>query len=115
MSWCPFSPHSLFGSLQEERVQDADSVWRQQQAHQQHSCTLDECFQSYTKEEQVLPCGPLLGWEGDSLPCGGLTVCHRGFMVLVSSFPAGPGRCMEMPPLQSPPAGHGEAEFVDPA
>ena len=25
---------------QEERVQDADSVRRQQQAHQQHSCTL---------------------------------------------------------------------------
>ncbi|XP_066120342.1 ubiquitin carboxyl-terminal hydrolase 43 isoform X1 [Saccopteryx bilineata] len=43
----------LFGSLQEERVQDADSVWRQQQAHQQHSCTLDECFQFYTKEEQL--------------------------------------------------------------
>lgn len=47
------SPRSLFGGLQRERVQDADSVWRQQQAHQQHSCTLDECFQFYTKEEQV--------------------------------------------------------------
>lgn len=46
---------SLFGSLREEQVQDADSVWRQQQAHRQHSCTLDECFQFYTKEEQVLP------------------------------------------------------------
>lgn len=52
---CPLIPSSLFGSLQEERVQDADSVWRQQQAHQQPSCTLDECFQSYTKEEQVCP------------------------------------------------------------
>uniref|UniRef100_A0A8C5IEV8 ubiquitinyl hydrolase 1 n=1 Tax=Junco hyemalis TaxID=40217 RepID=A0A8C5IEV8_JUNHY len=29
---------------------------RQQQAHgQQHSCTLDECFQLYTKEEQLAP------------------------------------------------------------
>lgn len=67
------SPCSLFGSPQEERVQDADSVRRQQQAHQQHSCTLDECFQFYTKEEQVPPWGsapwldggvpgPISGW-----------------------------------------------------
>uniref|UniRef100_A0A8C9FG86 ubiquitinyl hydrolase 1 n=1 Tax=Pavo cristatus TaxID=9049 RepID=A0A8C9FG86_PAVCR len=27
----------------------------QQAAHQQHSCTLDECFQLYTKEEQLAP------------------------------------------------------------
>lgn len=58
------SPGSLFGSPQEEPVQDADSVWQQQQAHQQHSCTLDECFQFYTKEEQVR-------WEGDQSPYGG--------------------------------------------
>lgn len=49
----PPPPRSLFGSLQEEAVQDAESVRLQQQAHQQHSCTLDECFQLYTKEEQV--------------------------------------------------------------
>lgn len=59
---------SLFGSIQEERVQDADSVWRQQQAHQQQSCTLDECFQFYTKEEQVPP------WESTPLPARGLSV-----------------------------------------
>lgn len=57
-------PPRLFGSIQEEAVQDAESVRRQQQAHgQQHSCTLDECFQLYTKEEQVralpTPCPPL--------------------------------------------------------
>lgn len=63
---------SLFGSLPEERVQDADSVSRQQQAHQQHSCTLDECFQFYTKEEQVPLWGPLPGLEGGWLPFGGL-------------------------------------------
>lgn len=58
------SPRSLFGSLQEERVQDADSVWRQRWAHQQHSCTLDECFQFYTKEEQVGPGGSTPpGWD----------------------------------------------------
>lgn len=46
--------HSLFGSIQEEVVKDAESVRNQQQQHlQQHSCTLDECFQLYTKEEQV--------------------------------------------------------------
>lgn len=93
---CPLIPSSLFGSLQEERVQDADSVWRQQQAHQQPSCTLDECFQSYTKEEQVcpLPTSPTIlfpGWEGSWLPCGGLVVYCGGLTVLMASFPAGPG------------------------
>ncbi|XP_029286184.1 ubiquitin carboxyl-terminal hydrolase 43-like [Cottoperca gobio] len=46
----------LFGSIQEEVVKDAESVRKQQQQHlQQHSCTLDECFQLYTKEEQLAP------------------------------------------------------------
>ncbi len=46
---------SLFGNIQEEVIEDAESVRIQQQSHvQQHSCTLDECFQLYTKEEQVL-------------------------------------------------------------
>ncbi|XP_058415697.1 ubiquitin carboxyl-terminal hydrolase 43 isoform X2 [Diceros bicornis minor] len=53
VEWDSGAKERLFGSLQEERVQDADSVWRQQQAHQHHSCTLDECFQFYTKEEQL--------------------------------------------------------------
>lgn len=88
---CPLLPSSLFGSLQEERVQDADSVWRQQQAHQQPSCTLDECFQSYTKEEQVPPWIPLPGWEGGWLPYAGLVVHCNGLTVLTASFPAGPG------------------------
>lgn len=45
---------SLFGNIQEEVVKDCESVRAQQQQHvQQHSCTLDECFQLYTKEEQV--------------------------------------------------------------
>ncbi|NWT13658.1 UBP43 hydrolase, partial [Vireo altiloquus] len=52
--WDVSTKERLFGSLREEVVQDAESVRRQQQAHgQQHSCTLDECFQLYTKEEQV--------------------------------------------------------------
>ncbi|XP_077575382.1 ubiquitin carboxyl-terminal hydrolase 43a isoform X2 [Stigmatopora nigra] len=46
----------LFGSIQEEVVQDAESVRNQQQQHlQQHNCTLDQCFQLYTKEEQLAP------------------------------------------------------------
>lgn len=35
-------------------MKDSESVRAQQQHHvQQHSCTLDECFELYTKEEQV--------------------------------------------------------------
>ncbi|XP_026118786.1 ubiquitin carboxyl-terminal hydrolase 43a [Carassius auratus] len=46
----------LFGNIQEEVIEDAESVRMQQQNHvQQHSCTLDECFQLYTKEEQLAP------------------------------------------------------------
>ncbi|XP_062875156.1 ubiquitin carboxyl-terminal hydrolase 43 [Trichomycterus rosablanca] len=46
----------LFGNIQEEVVKDCESVRVQQQQHvQQHSCTLDECFQLYTKEEQLAP------------------------------------------------------------
>lgn len=82
---------SLFGSLQEERVQDADSVWQQQQAHQQHSCTLDECFQFYTKEEQVLPWGSTPGPRRGLGAHHGLAMRFGGLMVLVASFPAGPG------------------------
>ncbi|XP_038162233.1 ubiquitin carboxyl-terminal hydrolase 43-like [Cyprinodon tularosa] len=46
----------LFGNIHEEVVKDADSVRNLQQQHvQQFSCTLDECFQLYTKEEQLAP------------------------------------------------------------
>ncbi|NXM82300.1 UBP43 hydrolase, partial [Oenanthe oenanthe] len=54
VEWDMSTKERLFGSIQEEMVQDAESVRWQQQVHgQQHSCTLDECFQLYTKEEQV--------------------------------------------------------------
>ncbi|NXU06791.1 UBP43 hydrolase, partial [Buphagus erythrorhynchus] len=56
VEWDMSTKERLFGSIQEEVVQDAESVRRQQQAHgQQHTCTLDECFQLYTKEEQLAP------------------------------------------------------------
>ncbi|XP_062362529.1 ubiquitin carboxyl-terminal hydrolase 43 [Cinclus cinclus] len=56
VEWDMSTKERLFGSIQEEVVQDAESVRLQQQVHgQQHSCTLDECFQLYTKEEQLAP------------------------------------------------------------
>ncbi|XP_014815602.1 PREDICTED: ubiquitin carboxyl-terminal hydrolase 43 [Calidris pugnax] len=59
VEWDMSTKERLFGDIQEEVVQDAESVRLQQQAHrQQHSCTLDECFQLYTKEEQVPPALP---------------------------------------------------------
>lgn len=51
---------SLFGNIQEEVVKDADNVRNQQQHIHQHSCTLDECFYLYTKEEQVMS---LIPWN----------------------------------------------------
>ncbi|NXW56417.1 UBP43 hydrolase, partial [Eurystomus gularis] len=54
VEWDLSTKERLFGDIQEEVVEDAASVRLQQQAHrQQPSCTLDECFQLYTKEEQV--------------------------------------------------------------
>ncbi|XP_078021305.1 ubiquitin carboxyl-terminal hydrolase 43a [Epinephelus lanceolatus] len=56
IEWDNKTKECLFGSIQEEVVKDAESVRNQQQQHlQQHSCTLDECFQLYTKEEQLAP------------------------------------------------------------
>ncbi|XP_020509809.2 ubiquitin carboxyl-terminal hydrolase 43a [Labrus bergylta] len=56
LEWEPKTKECLFGSIQEEVVKDAESVRNQQQQHlQQHNCTLDECFQLYTKEEQLAP------------------------------------------------------------
>ncbi|XP_072497158.1 ubiquitin carboxyl-terminal hydrolase 43 isoform X1 [Notamacropus eugenii] len=55
VEWDRTTKELLFGNIQEEVVQDAPSVQLQQQAHQQPSCTLNECFQLYTKEEQLAP------------------------------------------------------------
>nr|XP_020017022.1 ubiquitin carboxyl-terminal hydrolase 43 isoform X2 [Castor canadensis] len=74
VEWNSSAKERLFGSLQEERVQDADSVWQQQQAHQQHSCTLDECFQSYTKEEQLA--------QDDAWKCPHCKVLQQGMVKL---------------------------------
>uniref|UniRef100_A0A8C6YGA4 ubiquitinyl hydrolase 1 n=1 Tax=Naja naja TaxID=35670 RepID=A0A8C6YGA4_NAJNA len=56
VEWDLTIKESLFGNIQEEVVEDAESVRLKQQLHQQqHSCTLNECFQLYTKEEQLAP------------------------------------------------------------
>ncbi|XP_033982951.1 ubiquitin carboxyl-terminal hydrolase 43-like [Trematomus bernacchii] len=44
----------VFGNIQEEVVQQSESGRSQQNVHQ-FSCSLDECFQLYTKEEQLAP------------------------------------------------------------
>ncbi|EGV98618.1 Ubiquitin carboxyl-terminal hydrolase 43 [Cricetulus griseus] len=74
VEWDSSVTERLFGSLQEERVQDADSVWRQQQAHQQPSCTLDEWFQSYTKGEQLA--------QDDAWKCPHCQVLQQGVVKL---------------------------------
>lgn len=51
---CCFFFVSLFGNIQEEVVKDAENVRNRQQHIHQYSCTLDECFYLYTKEEQVM-------------------------------------------------------------
>ncbi|XP_018090955.1 ubiquitin carboxyl-terminal hydrolase 43 isoform X2 [Xenopus laevis] len=55
IEWDPKTKERLFGNIQEEVVQDDESVRIQQLEHQQQNCTLDECFQLYTKEEQLAP------------------------------------------------------------
>nr|XP_045232242.1 ubiquitin carboxyl-terminal hydrolase 43 isoform X5 [Macaca fascicularis] len=74
VEWDSSVKERLFGNLQEERAQDADSVWQQQQAHQQHSCTLDECFQFYTKEEQLA--------QDDAWKCPHCQVLQQGMVKL---------------------------------
>ncbi|XP_053711782.1 ubiquitin carboxyl-terminal hydrolase 43-like [Synchiropus splendidus] len=56
IEWDHTMKERLFGTIQEEVVKDAESVRNQQQQHmQQHTCTLDQCIQLYTKEEQLAP------------------------------------------------------------
>ncbi|XP_069510673.1 ubiquitin carboxyl-terminal hydrolase 43 [Ambystoma mexicanum] len=76
VEWETKTKERLFGNIQEEVVQDAESVRTQQAAHQQlqHSCTLDECFQLYTKEEQLAP--------DDAWKCPHCKVLQQGMVKL---------------------------------
>lgn len=45
---------SLFVNTEEEYIPDSESVRQQRELHHQpQTCTLSQCFQLYTKEEQV--------------------------------------------------------------
>lgn len=47
-------PHSLFGHMEEEYIPDAESVYlHREQHHHPQICTLAQCLQLYTREEQV--------------------------------------------------------------
>ncbi|XP_051851660.1 ubiquitin carboxyl-terminal hydrolase 43 [Antechinus flavipes] len=74
VEWDRNTKQLLFGNIQEEVVQDAPSVQLQQQAHQQPSCTLNECFQLYTKEEQLAP--------DDAWKCPHCKVLQQGMVKL---------------------------------
>lgn len=61
---------SLFMNTEEEYIPDSESVRQQRELHHQpQTCTLSQCFQLYTKEEQVgarklgLSCGGALDWS----------------------------------------------------
>ncbi|KAF7663500.1 hypothetical protein LDENG_00208360, partial [Lucifuga dentata] len=46
----------LFGHTEEEYIPDAESVYlHREHHHQPQACTLAQCFQLYTKEEQLAP------------------------------------------------------------
>ncbi|XP_072259666.1 ubiquitin carboxyl-terminal hydrolase 43 [Pyxicephalus adspersus] len=55
VEWESKTKERIFGNIQEEVVHDDESVRTQQLDHQQQTCTLDESFQLYTKEEQLAP------------------------------------------------------------
>lgn len=64
--WC-----SLFVNTEDEYIPDSESVRQQRELHHQpQTCTLSQCFQLYTKEEQV---GARLYSSHDSRP--GRSVC----------------------------------------
>lgn len=62
---------SLFVNTEDEYIPDSESVRQQRELHHQpQTCTLSQCFQLYTKEEQV---GARLYSSHDSRP--GRSVC----------------------------------------
>ncbi|XP_058013697.1 ubiquitin carboxyl-terminal hydrolase 31 [Ahaetulla prasina] len=56
VEWDKETKDYLFINTEEEYIPDAESVRQQRALHQQpQSCTLAQCFQLYTKEEQLAP------------------------------------------------------------
>lgn len=51
---CPFATFSLFKRTEDEYIPDAESLRQVKEQHMQpQTCSLAQCFQLYTKEEQV--------------------------------------------------------------
>ncbi|XP_019731369.1 ubiquitin carboxyl-terminal hydrolase 31 [Hippocampus comes] len=56
VEWDKATKDYLFGHTEEEYIPDAESVYlHREQHHQPQACTLAQCFQLYTKEEQLAP------------------------------------------------------------
>ncbi|XP_074866697.1 ubiquitin carboxyl-terminal hydrolase 31 [Carettochelys insculpta] len=56
VEWDKETKDYLFVNMEDEYVPDSESVRQQRELHHQpQSCTLSQCFQLYTKEEQLAP------------------------------------------------------------
>ncbi|XP_071240810.1 ubiquitin carboxyl-terminal hydrolase 31-like [Salvelinus alpinus] len=56
VEWDKETKDYLFGLTEEEYIPDAESVYlHREQHHQPQACTLAQCLQLYTKEEQLAP------------------------------------------------------------
>ncbi|MBN3294546.1 UBP31 hydrolase, partial [Polypterus senegalus] len=56
VEWDKETKDYLFGHTEDEYVPDSESVRQQREIHHQpQACTLTQCFQLYTKEEQLAP------------------------------------------------------------
>ncbi|KAL8174933.1 UNVERIFIED_CONTAM: Ubiquitin carboxyl-terminal hydrolase 31 [Gekko kuhli] len=56
VEWDKETKDYLFGNTEDEYIPDAESVHQQRELHRQpQCCTLAQCFQLYTKEEQLAP------------------------------------------------------------
>ncbi|KAJ3601539.1 hypothetical protein NHX12_032507 [Muraenolepis orangiensis] len=56
VEWDKETKDYLFGHTEDEYIPDAESVYlHREQHHQPQACTLAQCFQLYTKEEQLAP------------------------------------------------------------
>ncbi|NXN93325.1 UBP31 hydrolase, partial [Rhinopomastus cyanomelas] len=56
VEWDKETKDYLFVSTEEEYIPDSESVRQQRELHHQpQTCTLSQCFQLYTKEEQLAP------------------------------------------------------------
>ncbi|XP_010165244.1 ubiquitin carboxyl-terminal hydrolase 31 [Antrostomus carolinensis] len=56
VEWDKETKDYLFVNMEEEYIPDSESVRQQRELHHQpQTCTLSQCFQLYTKEEQLAP------------------------------------------------------------